>query len=315
MVGRRSIERRSAAVYALAALVLGGVAACDAPDRSAERRLTLGDALLEAMTPDTVRTRSVHPGVTYHYVWAAEGPWAIHLVAADLGQCEVGFSVLRPAARRSGGEGRATTSRMVFESDEPILAAVNADFFTPEGATVGTEVVDGRVTASASRPTFAWHPDRGPWMGLAEAGADGVDVGWRVDATGDGDTEAVGGFPDLIDSGAPVGDLEVRARPTFAAARHPRTAVGYDSAGDVLWLVVVDGRQLPHSAGMTLPELARLFGYLGADEALNLDGGGSSAMVIDGRPVNRPSDPTGERAVANALALVRDGSFCEVGGR
>lgn len=292
-----------------------GATACEAPDRSADRRLALTDAVLGPLAPDTVRTRGLHPGVTYHYLWSAEGPWAIHVVAADLSRCELGFSVLRPAARRSGGEGRATTSRMVLETEEPVLAAVNADFFTPEGATVGTEVVAGRVTASASRPTFAWHPDEGPWMGIAAADAGGVDVGWRVAAAGDGETEAVGGFPDLIDDGARVGDLEVGTRPTFAAARHPRTAVGFDTASEVLWLVVVDGRQLPHSAGMSLPELADLLTNLGADEAMNLDGGGSSAMVIEGRPVNRPSDPTGERAVANALALVRDGSQCGPGAR
>jgi exopolysaccharide biosynthesis protein len=60
---------------------------------------------------------------------------------------------------------------------------------------------------------------------------------------------------------------------------------------------------------MTLEELARLFLWLGATAAINLDGGGSTAMVarLAGglRVVNRPSDTNGERAVANALALVR----------
>jgi exopolysaccharide biosynthesis protein len=54
---------------------------------------------------------------------------------------------------------------------------------------------------------------------------------------------------------------------------------------------------------MSLDELTWLFQRLGASDALNLDGGGSSAMVVDGAVVNRPSDREGERAVGNALAL------------
>ena len=62
---------------------------------------------------------------------------------------------------------------------------------------------------------------------------------------------------------------------------------------------------------MTLPEMARLFESAGIDEALNLDGGGSSALVLGQALVNRPSDPTGERAVVNALALITNLSWCE----
>ena len=58
------------------------------------------------------------------------------------------------------------------------------------------------------------------------------------------------------------------------------------------------------SVGMTLPELAALMRRLGAADALNVDGGGSSTMVVGGRVLNRPSDATGERAVANAIAVL-----------
>ena len=56
---------------------------------------------------------------------------------------------------------------------------------------------------------------------------------------------------------------------------------------------------------MTLPELTTLMKQMGASDALNFDGGGSSAMVVRSRVLNRPSDAAGERAVGNALALVR----------
>jgi exopolysaccharide biosynthesis protein len=226
-------------------------------------------------------------------------------------RCELEFRVLQAEPREGGGVGHERVSSMVVRSSDQVLAAVNADFFTPAGATVGAEIVAGRVQTIASRPTFAWKRGEAPWMGIAESTPGTVRVGWSVDlAKGDGTTEAVGGFPDLIDHGRRVGNLEVVDRPAFAAARHPRSAVGYDSRTNTFWMVVVDGRQLPYSAGMTLPELAGLFEALGADEALNLDGGGSSAMVLRDAPVNRPSDSTGERPVVNALALTRQGRRC-----
>jgi hypothetical protein len=113
--------------------------------------------------------------------------------------------------------------------------------------------------------------------------------------------EAVGGFPHMLDGGRDVLTGQ-DVRPDFGERRHPRTAIGWTPDGRLL-LVVVDGRQLPASDGMSLPELAWLFRRLGASHALNLDGGGSSAMVLRGTVVNRPSDPQGERAVGNILAL------------
>jgi hypothetical protein len=149
-------------------------------------------------------------------------------------------------------------------------------------------------------------------MGFPEGEGDSIlFLGWEVSRPrGDGGTEAVGGFPLLLYGGERVGDLEVEERPSFAAERHPRTAVGFDPTRDHLWLAVVDGRQAGYSDGMTLPELALLLEALEVTEAVNLDGGGSSVMVVDGAVVSRPSDSTGERPVVNALGVVRDESFC-----
>jgi hypothetical protein len=200
---------------------------------------------------------------------------------------------------------------MVARDTRGILAAVNADFFTPEGRTLGSEVVDGKVTSARSRPALAWRPGREPWVGLAQVAGDSLTTGWSVPLeSADDSTEVVGGYPELLDRGRRVGDLGVSERPGFAASRHPRTAVGYDPAARRLWLVVVDGRQPPYSVGMTLPELTALLEAFGAREAINLDGGGSSVMVIGGIPRNRPSEEGGERPVVNALALVRDLSLC-----
>lgn len=81
---------------------------------------------------------------------------------------------------------------------------------------------------------------------------------------------------------------------TGADKAHPRTAVGLDDGGRHLFLLVIDGRRSGRSEGATLAELADWLLHLGAHEALNLDGGGSTTLVIEenGRPVvaNEPSD-------------------------
>ena len=88
--------------------------------------------------------------------------------------------------------------------------------------------------------------------------------------------------------------------------RHPRTAIGWNDS--YFYLVTVDGRQPHLSVGMTLNELARYLVSLGCREAMNLDGGGSTTMWVGGSVVNRPSDGE-ERAVANALILLRKGDL------
>jgi hypothetical protein len=115
--------------------------------------------------------------------------------------------------------------------------------------------------------------------------------------------EVVGGFPQLLRAGEAVHPLDPGVSRAFGETRHPRTAVGWRPDGTLL-LVTVDGRQAPYSDGMSLAELAELFLRLGATDALNLDGGGSTAMVVRGAVVNRPSDATGERPNANALVVL-----------
>ena len=88
----------------------------------------------------------------------------------------------------------------------------------------------------------------------------------------------------------------------FFLARHPRTAVGVRADGTLLF-VTVDGRRPEESVGMSLPELTDLMIELGSVSAINLDGGGSTTMVIEGRTVNRPSSSGGDRQNADAILL------------
>jgi Phosphodiester glycosidase len=83
--------------------------------------------------------------------------------------------------------------------------------------------------------------------------------------------------------------------------RNPRTFAGTDEGGRVLF-VTVDGRQLGE-LGLSIPETAAVARSLGMTEAINLDGGGSTAMVIHGSLISRPSDASGERAVGDAIVI------------
>jgi len=114
----------------------------------------------------------------------------------------------------------------------------------------------------------------------------------------------IGGGPRLVRDGRTVlpPDPEIY-RPGFADARHPRTAAGLRPDGHIL-LVTVDGRRPERSVGMTIAELAALLAELGAVEAINMDGGGSTTMVVRDKVVNGPSDPAGERAVGDALLVL-----------
>lgn len=113
----------------------------------------------------------------------------------------------------------------------------------------------------------------------------------------------IGAGPRLLAAGQVLGENEPGFNAaTFYRARHPRTALGWRADGRFV-LVAVDGRQPRKSVGMTIPELAALMRELGCVEAINLDGGGSTTMVIQNKVINSPSDPAGERAVSDALLL------------
>jgi hypothetical protein len=88
----------------------------------------------------------------------------------------------------------------------------------------------------------------------------------------------------------------------FGVRRNPRTLAGITPNGTLL-LVTVDGRQPGRSVGASFVESAMIMRSLGAKDAVNLDGGGSTSITINQRLVNRPSDATGERPIADAIVI------------
>jgi hypothetical protein len=115
--------------------------------------------------------------------------------------------------------------------------------------------------------------------------------------------DAIGGAGLLMFKGQPIRDWTVEdLRAGFDTERHPRTMIGVDGGGSI-WLVAIDGRNPLLSLGMTFAELQRLARALGLRDALNLDGGGSTTMVVKNVVVNHPSDAGGPRRVSDAILV------------
>jgi exopolysaccharide biosynthesis protein len=119
----------------------------------------------------------------------------------------------------------------------------------------------------------------------------------------DRNVDMTNGVPQLIKAGKiDITWEQEKASKSFAEMRHPRTAVAKLKDGRFL-MMTVDGRQPGVSVGMNLRELAEYLLSLGAVDAMNLDGGGSTTMYVDGKVVNTPSDKEGERKVGDAIVV------------
>lgn len=245
-------------------------------------------------------------------------PWSVELVAG--GASVTAATVNRPqpdeglalyTARWGPSTGTAAgTTELIVElapsgsaalptGESPVrLVALSEGGNSPIGP--GQAVLSGRRT-SAQAVSGLWQAaTANPLAQLLKLPTTGT---LRVSTDGARDT--IGGSPQLLRGGEiafPAGNDD-----SFTQDRHPRTMVGVTSEGEVL-LVTVDGRQPGHSAGLSLVEAADLLRGLGAVDAINLDGGGSTTFVAGGEVRNRPSDAGGERRVVSVLALEPEGS-------
>jgi exopolysaccharide biosynthesis protein len=264
---------------------------------------------------DTLETAKVGKGVTERFIYSRTGPWAINVLDVELAKC---LSAVAVKGAQSA-VGRSKTSEILrgLERERDVVGGVNADFFSLQnGVPTNLLVMNGRViTPPSGQPVLAIDSAGKPHIVAYESIGDALAVDdpmlKTVSLAPFHPREAVGGRPRLLRDSVIVPEVDTGGNPGFAAGRHPRTAVGIANNGKRLILVVVDGRRAAYSDGMTLRELATLMLALGARDALNLDGGGSTTMLIESNAtkrleiVNRPSDPQGERAVGDALAIVR----------
>ncbi len=117
---------------------------------------------------------------------------------------------------------------------------------------------------------------------------------------------AVGGGPVLIQNGEIqiTNNEEIKFAGKAINDKHPRSAMGYTADGKLIFLII-EGRFPGKAEGATLTQEAQMLKQAGCIEALNLDGGGSSCLLINGKQTITPSDKEGERAVP-AVFLIKN---------
>ena len=246
----------------------------------------------------------IFPGVEYaRKVKLQPRPMVIHVVTIDMRTPGLRFLVTPPDDRGSDLPLKArTTSQFLQEFDVQI--AVNGDGFSPWWSRGPADYyphagdpVRPRGDA-ASRGKLYWSSsDPFPTLYINSRNRMSFDAPAKP-------YNALSGEALLVAGGSLIPELDDEEL-------HPRTAIGYSRNGRYLFLVVVDGRQPFYSEGITLEELAALLRSLGAQYAMNLDGGGSSTLVVEGedgepRVLNAPIDnyiPGRERPVANHLGI------------
>jgi exopolysaccharide biosynthesis protein len=242
---------------------------------------------------------TIAPGIRYITLntGAPAGPVTVDVLEIDTSNENV--TVKTALAGSYGSFGLAPVSELVSRSGA--IAGVNGVFHASDGTPLGLIIVDGRPK---SLPIMARTA-----MGITRDGRiliDNVSIDTAgnliPDWLGEGVVYAIGGGPRLVRDGkVSVTAIEEQFKADVATGRAPRTAVGVTGDGKLL-LIAVTGRQAYHSIGVTLEELAGIALELGAKDAMNLDGGGSSTMVVRDYVMNTPSDGR-ERKVADAILV------------
>jgi hypothetical protein len=117
---------------------------------------------------------------------------------------------------------------------------------------------------------------------------------------------AIGGGPVLVQAGkiSVSNNQELKFAGKAIDDAHPRTAMGYTATGDLI-ILAVEGRHPGKAEGMNLTQLAQALVDLGCVEALNLDGGGSTCLLVNGQETIKPSDASGQRPVPAVLLVQR----------
>jgi len=218
------------------------------------------------------------------------GPSEAHVVRVDL--ADQGLRIIASAAEDRG----LTVSE--FARRRGALVAINGDYFDADFAPIGLAMGDGKVWATAREGVRRQE--------VVGVGGHRLEIFPRSEPLRTPEpwmTGAVSGWPAVVEGCDPVERLP--GSDLFTRSAHPRTAVGLSGDRRTLYLVVADGRRAD-VPGLTLPELAEFLDGLGICTAVNLDGGGSSALWVEDRIVNQPSDLV-ERPVANHLGIVVEG--------
>jgi hypothetical protein len=248
--------------------------------------LALGTAPWPALAGD--RRTVVFDGVTLLHRTDDRPAWEIHALIVDLSKAGVGLAGTPYAQRmkRTSDIGVAMNAQAAINGD---FRSVSSSANLSEGLTISAGRKWPGTADNRFRGTFAWSRD----LIRAELLPSGPVVTKEDWMRG-----LISGHPTIL-SGGTVGSW---ASGSFCGQRHPRTGLGLSADRRTLYLAVVDGRR-SSSVGMSCAELGNLLKNLGAQDAMNLDGGGSTTMWLRGKGVvNTPSDGA-ERVVVNHLLV------------
>ncbi|MGA2489937.1 MAG: phosphodiester glycosidase family protein [Anaerolineales bacterium] len=237
----------------------------------------------------------------YRRVHFTPYPMVAHIVVVDLQAQGIGFLVT-PGDRSETLPLKAQTTSQ-FARSTGVQIAINGDGFTPWHANgpfdyfphVGDRVAPDGYAMSQG---IAYGPASGPTIYFGKDGEVSFTLGDIAPYN------AISGNNMIVVNGKAVEGLDN----TYAA---PRTAIGLDGSGKRMILFVADGRQPFYSQGATLYEMAQLMIYYGAENAMNMDGGGSSTLVMRNslgivQVINSPIQtgiPGRERPVGNQLGI------------
>lgn len=250
-------------------------------------RLALLVILLSSTVAHAVDTWTTpYPGVRrLHRVTSNQN---INVLVVDL--CAAGVSV------RATGSGERQRTVGAFGTMVNAQAAINGDFFSfTNYSTNGPSMHAGAGWGGSDHNYVAPAQFGVGQVALPAHGGTGGVQPWA--------REVVSGHPSLVVNGV----RRDNNGDTLCTARHPRTVLGFTEAKDKLIVAVVDGRATSR-VGMTCDELSTLMLGLGAHDAVNLDGGGSSTMWLrSSGAINFPSDGQ-QRVVANHLAVRATGT-------
>jgi len=253
-------------------------------------------------------TQNLFQGVVYtRQIRSAPRPLMIHIVEVDL--TAPGVSALITPGQEIGGMELPARTTTKFLSESGLQVAVNGSFFKPFHSKTPWDYYPHsgdpvNVTGLAISNGIAYSSgiDLYPALCLSEANHALISYANCPPNT----SQAISGTPLLVAQGAPA-PFE---KDVYYTSLHPRTAVAIDAAGQKLWLIVVDGRQSGYSEGVSLVELADIMVSLGAYAGLNLDGGGSTSLAVEGpwgaKTLNAPIHtriPMRQRPVANHLGI------------
>lgn len=258
-----------------------------------------------------------YQAVRYEHETSVDPAQQIYVARIDLTNPNVDVRVA-PGGTDPDGAGEYQTTLQTpttIAAREHFEVAINGDFFTARNTTDAEGAKSGfvaekwaKVIGPAVTDGYLWAPAPEPRAALLLDAQKRPSIRVIKDVPV-GISQVIAGSNVLLRDGQAIS----QDASSFTRSRHPRTAVGIADDGKTLVLVVVDGRHTGVATGMSLPELAELMHQIGCREALNLDGGGSSEMVLRDpqtgglQVLNHPSDGR-ERAVGNVLGVTIRGS-------